>query len=345
MSLRPARLRAIVAPFTALVVAISFGAIAPPPARAQTPGSIVYILDGNVWLASPDGSTNRQITTDGTMDDPYRDPTQSDTGSIFALRHHASLHQLGRDGRQLAPPVTLASLDNGTEGLAASPDGSRVAFITTGTGTEVDPRWGTPTGMFLYGGTDVADLSGAPVDGGLGPNLLYPDWATGDRLVAADGSEIFTYAIGDDEATVWVSFTDGCVTELDCPEGQEAYASLTEPAVSPDGRLLLYTYDPFFGDKGRRIATMSGPPPAPVTTACLIPGQERHSIPPSFSPDGTALAFDDVVFDPDTFETTVGEGIRVMRVDLEAPDCGLSSATLVLPGGSQPDWGPAPIGG
>jgi hypothetical protein len=49
------------------------------------------------------------------------------------------------------------------------------------------------------------------------------------------------------------------------------------------------------------------------------------------------------VFDPDTFETTVGEGIRVMTVDPGAPDCGLSGASLVLPGGSQPDWGPAPV--
>jgi hypothetical protein len=80
-----------------------------------------------------------------------------------------------------------------------------------------------------------------------------------------------------------------------------------------------------------------------VTTACLIPGQEHNAIPPTFAPDGSSLAFDDVVFDPETFETTEGQGIRVLGVDIRASDCGLSTARLVLPGGSQPDWGPAPI--
>jgi hypothetical protein len=279
------------------------------------------------------------------VDDPYRDPTQSDAGVILALRGHASMYRFGRDGRELAPPVQLAALENGTEGLAVSADGSQVAYVTTGTGTQIDPRWGTPTGIFLYGGTDVADIQGTPVEGGIGPNLLYPDWAAGDRLVVGDGSDLYTYAIGDDAATVWVSFRDGCVTDFDCPDGQEAYASLKEPVLSPDGRLLVYNYAPFFGDAGRRVSTLTGPPPAPVTTACLIPGQEHHAIPPTFAPDGSSLAFDDVVFDPATFETTEGQGIRVMEVDIRASDCGLSSARLVLPGGSQPDWGPAPIPG
>lgn len=253
------------------------------------------------------------------------------------------MYELGRDGDSLAAAVTLAALDNGTEGLAASPDGSRVAFDTTGTGTVVDPRWGTPSGIFLYGGTDVANLDGTPVEGGIGPTLLYPDWVDEGRLVASDGVDLYTYAIGQDVATLWVSFSDGCATDFDCPKGQEAYASLMEPVLSPDGRLLAYTYGPFYGDAGRRIATLTGPPPAPVTTACLIPGQENNAIPPTFAPDGSALAFDDVVFDPDTFETTIGRGIFVMEVDPEAADCGLSTAVLVLPGGSQPDWGPAPI--
>ncbi len=314
------------------------------PMHAYDRGSIVYIFEGNVWLVSPDGTAKRQVTADGTLDDPYRDPTQSDAGQILALRGDASMYRFGRDGVPLAPPVRLAALDNGTEGLAVSADGSRVAYVTTGTGTEIDSRWGTPSGTFLYGGTDVADLQGSPIEGGMGPNLLYPDWAAGDRLVAADGTDLYTYAIGD-AATVWVSFGEGCLTDLDCPEGQEAYASLTQPVVSPDGRLLVYSYSPFFGEAGRRIATLTGLPPATVTTACLMPGQEHHAIPPTFAPDGTALAFDDVVFDPNTFETTQGQGIRVMKVDLEASDCGLSGADVILPGGTQPEWGPAEMGG
>jgi hypothetical protein len=73
----------------------------------------------------------------------------------------------------------------------------------------------------------------------------------------------------------------------------------------------------------------------------MIEGQEDYSDPGSFSADGRAFAFDDTEFDPDTFETRFGQGIWVMTVDLDAADCGLSTARLVAPGGVQPDWGPA----
>src|SRR4029079_13369879 len=143
---------------TLLLVAAVF-AFASPSVLAQEPRSIVYIRDGNVWLASPDGITNRQCTADGTADDPYRDPTQSDAGVILALRGQASMYRFGRDGTALASPVRLTALDNGTEGLTVSADGSQVAYVTTGTGTQIDPRWGTPTGIFLYGRHDVAHIT------------------------------------------------------------------------------------------------------------------------------------------------------------------------------------------
>jgi len=46
--------------------------------------SLVYIKDGNVWIATPDGTTKRQVTTDGTPDAPYYSPSQADDGTIFA---------------------------------------------------------------------------------------------------------------------------------------------------------------------------------------------------------------------------------------------------------------------
>jgi hypothetical protein len=113
------------------------------------------------------------------------------------------------------------------------------------------------------------------------------------------------------------------------------------PTASRDGRVLAYTDRPFFGPAGRRIATVEAPPPAPPADRCLIPGQEHHADAGSFAPDGSAFAHDDTVFDPDLFETVVGQGIFVMDIDLDAADCGLSSARLIIPGGAQPDWGPA----
>ena len=56
-------------------------AIALVPAAAASADSIVFVKDANVWVASPDGSGQRQLTKDGTPDHPYRSPSQADDRS------------------------------------------------------------------------------------------------------------------------------------------------------------------------------------------------------------------------------------------------------------------------
>ena len=73
-------------------------------------GSIVYILDSNVWVAAPDGSMARAITSNGTADDAYHDPSQADDGTIFVLKGAASMHRLDRAGNDLAGDVRLPTL-------------------------------------------------------------------------------------------------------------------------------------------------------------------------------------------------------------------------------------------
>jgi hypothetical protein len=51
------------------VVAVFVGA-----GSAQA-SSLVYIKDYNVWLANPDGSGQRQLTTDGFRELPYESPS------------------------------------------------------------------------------------------------------------------------------------------------------------------------------------------------------------------------------------------------------------------------------
>jgi hypothetical protein len=53
--------------------------VAAPPVFAD---SIVYEKGGNVWVASPDGSGQRQLTTSGD----YGRPSQADDGTIIAAR-------------------------------------------------------------------------------------------------------------------------------------------------------------------------------------------------------------------------------------------------------------------
>lgn len=302
-------------------------------------GSIVYVADWNVWVAAPDGSFARQLTTDGTESSNYHDPSQADDGTIIVLKGLRELRRLDRSGSALAAPVSLITLENGAEGLAAAPDGTRLAYATVGSGQYVDPRFGTPSGIFLYGGTDVANLDGTSVPGAVMPSLIYPSWIDQTHLLATDGVDIYVDEVGPAEPATWLSLDEGCVTDFDCPTGDEASASISTPAISPDGRVLSYSYRPYFGPAGRRMATLDGLPPAAPETSCVIAGQEHHSDPGAFSSDASVFLYDDTRFDPDEFETVIGEGIWMMSVDLASPDCGASSARLVVPGGSQPDWG------
>src|SRR5687768_3913137 len=54
------------------------------PAATASADSIVFVKDANVWVASPDGSNQRQLTRDGTADHPYRSPSQADDGTVAA---------------------------------------------------------------------------------------------------------------------------------------------------------------------------------------------------------------------------------------------------------------------
>ena len=90
--------------------------VAPTQTGAPSPegtGSIVYILDSNVWVAAPDGSMARAVTSNGTADDPYHDPSQADDGTIFVLQGETAMHRLDRSGNDLADGVRLPTLENG----------------------------------------------------------------------------------------------------------------------------------------------------------------------------------------------------------------------------------------
>lgn len=331
------------APLTTPLHTAAGGATPLPTASTGTgaAGSLVYIAGNNIWLAAPDGSGARQLTADGVQGNAYHAPAQSDDGRIFALRGSRMFIQLDRQGRPLAEPVRLITLENGAEALAVAPDGTRVAYVTTGYGREIDPRFGTPSGTFLYGGMDVATLDGTSIEGAAASSLLYPDWVDNGQIVGADGVDLFVDDAGQSEPQRWVSYDDGCLIAFDCPAGKEAAASLSTPVVSGNGRVLAYSYKPYFGPAGRRMASLGAAPPALPSTRCVVPGQENYADPGTFAQDGSVFAYDDTNYMPETFEVVVGAGIHVFAVDLDTPDCGASSARLVIPGGSQPEWGQA----
>jgi hypothetical protein len=65
-------------PAMLLRILLAAAALALFPAAAHA-DSIVFVKDGNVWVAAPDGSNQRALTRDGTADYPYRSPSQATT--------------------------------------------------------------------------------------------------------------------------------------------------------------------------------------------------------------------------------------------------------------------------
>src|SRR3954463_12124113 len=117
--------RTVRAAFVAALLVLACGV---PTASAD---SIAYIKDGNVFLATPDGSRQYQVTTAGG----YSDVSQADDGTMIAL-NGVRLHRLARDGSVLANFDTPVSDTRpaptktfyGPYEPAISPDGTKVAY-------------------------------------------------------------------------------------------------------------------------------------------------------------------------------------------------------------------------
>ena len=141
----------------------------PPGAPTGTPpaadgGFIAYVKGTDIWVVQADGWNPQQVTRDGAAG-AYRHPAVGPDGTIYALRDEAELYHFDLTGRLVGSPAPLAILENGAEGLAIAPDGAHLAYVTTGWGTYIDSRFGTPAGTYIYGGTDVITPDGTSVPG------------------------------------------------------------------------------------------------------------------------------------------------------------------------------------
>jgi hypothetical protein len=83
-------------------LAATLSLVVAAPAAAD---SIAYVKDGNVWLATPDGARQLQVTTSGG----YSYVSQADDGTMIALAPGERLHKLSRNGNVLADFATYVS--------------------------------------------------------------------------------------------------------------------------------------------------------------------------------------------------------------------------------------------
>jgi WD40-like Beta Propeller Repeat len=305
----------------ALVVAGLCLAAVPAAASAD---SLVYIKGGNVWLSKADGTGAYQVTADGTADSPYRSPSQADDGTIAVSRYDeiVRMTQNGTVLNRIDPDPLENSVSHPVDGppldVAISPDGKRIAY--TFTSYSCPP--GASCGVRSATSYTAADHYTLPVFSG---SSFFRDtsWVTNSRTLqfGGYGSQVNIHDVGAAVTKHWFDDSDTSDPSTDLGDG-EATRQGTDFAVVRgygSGTHLIWYPSP-------DVRTGTPAIPDPWTAGCAT-GQEEGIAGPTWSPDGTALALESV------------DGIWVKR---QARDCTVQP-TLVVPGGSQPDWGPANV--
>jgi hypothetical protein len=315
---------------TLLAVVVLLVCAGPAPAS-----SVVYIKDYNVWLASPDGSGQRQLTTDGFKELPYESPSQADDGTILAGRglRFVKLDRQGNRIGALLPSILVGKPANayamGPFDPKISPDGHKHAnwvgtwstWFDYGTNTS----WSDPKDAVIWQDAD----SGAQ----LGFTLFYqkPAWLQdsqhallnqpGNRLAA----QIVGSAVGGRHNAVTPVFTDSD----SLPSGEYYSQDVADAELTPSGdkfvalRGVNQETIRFYDTRGARA----------VVSACYLAQPVGGSAAdPTWAPDGNAVAWAE------------GDGIWSTPVGaLDSPDCSWANPRLIIAGASQPDWGPADV--
>ena len=288
---------------------------APAVANAD---SIVYIDQGNVWSASPDGARKVQLTTGGQ----WHSPTQADDGTIAAVQGTGPITVMAKDGRPIRTITTpeTKSGDGGTfaprpVGLSFSPDGSKIAYSYVANSCPVASTCGTTQRSTYY--TDANVTTATPVEVyGNQFSVSDPEWVTNSRTLVFGGFgrqvAVDDLGPGEYDSRPWM-----------VPNGDMGDGELTR-----DGTKLAVTSD-YGANKKLKFFVVSNLTDYPAYACEMTHGDERYAD-PTWAPDNAGLAFES------------SAGITVTRFTAFAPmHCAAPNDLILTATGSEPDWGPA----
>jgi hypothetical protein len=277
-------------------------------AGAAQASSLVYVKDSNVWLANADGSNEHQVTVDGTTDDPYSSPAQSDDGVIVALQR-GTVHRMSQNGQALSAPFSISGV---VTSVSVTPDGALIAYSKICNDSQGNLRQCTEY-KDARTGAEAAPSAG---------QFYAPSWIDDMTAVMTAGSTVWVHPIAGDAREWW--------SDSDHYDGQE----LDDIEVGP-GRIALVR-GTTYNDAVPQIQTYAYTDTASVPTPkCTIseptPRADgvRTFADPTWSPDGTALAWEE------------GNGIWIAAGFGPDASCPAEIRGPAIPGGSEPDWGPA----
>ena len=316
---------------TIVAVAMAAGA------TSANADSLVYSKDGNVWVASPDGTNQRQLTTDGSPQLPYESPSQADDGTILALRG-TRFYKFNRSGQPLGPPLDSVLTNPPNPGGAVgpfdpqiSPDGTKIAYwlgifggwYDYATNTYYnDPESATvwqradtgqplPSTAFYESPSWLADSSGALI---FEPtNILTPQV----RIAAAGANHHDTVG--------WFHDRDTLADPMQAKEiGSGELTRAGDKLALLRGTLVRGS------DNSIQLYSVAGFGVAPTAWPCELKGAAGGELgKPTWAPSGAGLAWAEA------------DGIWTSPV---GADCSSIAPRLTIPGASQPDWGPADAG-
>ena len=294
-------------------------------ASVASADSIVYLDQGNVWTAQPDGTGKVQLTDGGG----WHSPTQADDGTIAAVANTNEIVVMAKDGREIRRITTKeAKSSNGgvfapvPKQLSFSPDGTKIAYAYVEALCPPASSCGAQNSVFY---THVDGTEATPIETyGNQFSVRNPEWVTNDRALVFGGytKHVNLDDLGGGNYSYVNWFTDA---DTDIGDGELSRDGTRFAALYNYGSNTQLRFWSVTGD------ARTGAPPAEPAVACGSTEPDEAYADPSWSPDSKSLAF------------TSKAGIETITLPTVGPNTCTSGgpSKVVFPGASSPDWGPS----